>query len=226
MDHRSLNAARLVESMVATLLLAFAPLSHPCSAQMPGQPVIQNAFSNPGITVGVNVGRSSNDANGFAGAAAWAPSNGGFQLSIGGGVVRPNDGESVFAWGARAMLPIPLLKLGDRFGIAAFTGAGGASDQGVSQLNVPAGVAVGYRRAIGSSRGVSAYAAPFYSWSRTDSGDASEAGGKFRVSFGADITVVRKIGLTIGYETGAEARAGEAGPSGDIFGVGLSYAFR
>ncbi|MBC7790969.1 MAG: hypothetical protein H7Z74_13565 [Anaerolineae bacterium] len=194
---------------------------------MPGQPVIQNAFSNPGITLGVNYGRTmERDVSGFAGAAAWAPSSGRFQISGGAGVAKPDEGDGVFAWGARVMLPIALLKLGDSFGIAAFAGAGSATEQGTSQLNIPAGAAIGYRRAIGATRGISAYVAPFYSWSRVDAGDAAVNGGSFRVSFGIDVTVVRSIGLTVGYETGAEAEAGDAGPLGDVLGVGLSYALR
>ncbi|MGI9078461.1 MAG: hypothetical protein ACR2G6_14205 [Gemmatimonadaceae bacterium] len=187
--------------------------------------MLQNAFSNPGITIGANYGRASDqDASGFAGAAAWAPSGGKFQVSGGAGIVKPGERDGVFAWGVRAMLPIARLKLGDSFGIAAFAGAGGASEKGSSQLNIPAGAAIGYRRSIGSSRGISAYAAPFYSWSRIDAGEAALSDGAFRVSFGIDITIVRSVGLTAGYETGGEFGAGDAGPLGDVFGVGLSYA--
>ncbi|MBA3557262.1 MAG: hypothetical protein H0W30_01560 [Gemmatimonadaceae bacterium] len=216
----SVNAAAL-----ACLVLLTAPGR--CLAQMPGQPVIQNAFSNPGITVGVNFGRATDqDVNGFAGAAAWAPSSGKFLFSGGAGIVKAGEGDGVFAWGLRAMLPISLLKLGDSFGVAAFAGGGGASEKGATQFKFPVGASVGYRRAIGSSRGVSAYAAPFYSWSRIDAGDVVATNGSFRVSFGVDITVVRSIGLTVGYETGGQVDAGSAGPLGDVFGVGLSYALR
>jgi len=214
-------------STAAILCLALSTASGRCIAQMPGQPVIQNAFSNPGITVGLNFGRATEeDASGFAGAAAWAPASGKFLVSGGAGMVKAGEADGVFAWGARAMLPIALLKLGDSFGVAAFAGVGGASENGANRLNATPGATIGYRRAIGSSRGVSVYAAPFYSWSRIDAGDVAASGGSFRVSFGVDITVVRSIGLTVGYETGGQVDEGDAGPLGDVFGVGLSYALR
>ena len=41
-------------------------------AQMPGVPVLQNSFANPGLTIAVNYGHSD-DAQAYAGALAWAP---------------------------------------------------------------------------------------------------------------------------------------------------------
>ena len=223
----SCSTTRSVLLGAGLLSLALAAASGDCIAQMPGQPVIQNAFSNPGVTIGANFGRAQDqDVSGFAGAMAWSPSTGRFQISAGAGVVKPGEGDGVFAWGARAMLPIALHKLGDSFGIGMFVGAGGATDNGANQLNATPGATIGYRRALGSTRGISVYAAPFYSWSRIDAGDVAVRGGSFRVSFGVDVTVVRSIGLTVGYETGAEADEGDAGPLGDVFGIGLSYALR
>ena len=43
----------------------------------------------------------------------------------------------------------------------------------------------------------------------------------------ADGTILTpRIGVTIGAETGAEAKAGKPGPRSSVFGAGLSYAFK
>jgi hypothetical protein len=105
-------------------------------------------------------------------------------------------------------------------------GVGGLSASGATTLRVPAGVSIGYRRALGRDRGVSGYVAPFYSWSRLKADGATDSAGRFRISFGVDVAVLPALGLTVGYETGSEARAGEPGPTGGLFGIGLSYALR
>jgi hypothetical protein len=198
----------------------------PCGAQMPGQPVLQNAFGNPGITVAANFG-IGNDVKGYGGAAAWAPGSARFQLSAGAGVLDPDraDAERAFAWGARAMVPV-LRRAAGALGLAAFAGVGGTKSGGVTQLAVPVGAAVGYRRALGASRVISLYAAPFYNQVRVSGDGGSETGGTFRVSAGLDVALIPALGLTAGYETGATAKDGDPGPQGGVFGVGVSYALR
>jgi hypothetical protein len=79
---------------------------------------------------------------------------------------------------------------------------------------------------MGDRRGVSIYAAPFYSWTRAKLEGESTSTGLFRASFGLDVTVVSSLGLTVGYELGQKADDDEPGAGGDVFGVGISYALR
>ncbi|MGI8496570.1 MAG: outer membrane beta-barrel protein [Gemmatimonadaceae bacterium] len=219
-------------------------LAGPAHAQMLGVPVLQNAFYNPGITVAANYG-TGDHISAYGGAAAWAPGSGRLVLSGGAGAYKPSGGSSQFTWGGRLSLPIYQL-MGGSAGVALFGGIGGAnasvptatpecvpaldcfgsSTTRVSVLRVPAGAALGYRAAF-AGRGASLYVAPFYGWSRVSvSGGSSANAAQFRVSVGADVAVLPSVGLTVGYETGATAKNGDPGPTGGLFGVGLSYALR
>src|SRR5690242_10857954 len=91
-------ATTVVAIAITAAMTAVVPAA---GAQMPGQPVLQNAFANPGITIGADFGEQSG-ASGFGGALAWAPATGRFQLSAGGGVVHYSGGgasTSAGAWG-------------------------------------------------------------------------------------------------------------------------------
>jgi hypothetical protein len=91
---------------------------------------------------------------------------------------------------------------------------------------VPAGASISFRTRLGERRGISFYAAPFYSWTRASIGDESDKKGLVRASFGVDIAVVPSLGITVGYELGQTADADEPGATGGMFGVGVSYALR
>jgi hypothetical protein len=116
--------------------------------------------------------------------------------------------------------------MGGKLGIGAFAGVGGASQDEGSLLNVPAGASVSFRTRLGERRGISFYAAPFYSWTRVSIEDESINKALFRASFGVDVAVVPSLGLTVGYELGQTADEGEPGATGGTFGVGISYALR
>lgn len=208
----------------AALALAALVPATALRGQMPGAPVLQNAFANGGVTVAVNHG-SSKDLSLLGGALAWAPGTGRFQMSAGLGRATPDRGDAQFAWGAR--LGVPLFSFaGGRAGLAPFVGIGGAGRDSVKTLLVPAGVGAGWRFALGSTRALSVYATGTYLWAREEFGAESVSGSLFRVAAAADVTVFRNVGLTLGYEGGGEAGTGEAGPRGPIFGAGLSWAFR
>lgn len=220
MYHASVPRA-LVRSRGGTLVLAAAVLlAPPARAQMPGAPVLQNAFSNPGFTVAVNYSAGT-DHRVIAGAAAWAPASGRFQVSAGAGMFTPDAGAEL-DYGGR--LAVPLRSFGTAFGLAVFAGAGAVKAGGTRLLQVPAGIGLGYRRRLGESRGISLYVTPFYSWSRT-TGDVPLRSGLFRVGGGVDLSLTRSIGATAGVEAGAKADAGKPGATGTLWGVGLSYAF-
>jgi hypothetical protein len=205
----------------AVLLAAAADLA----AQMPGVPVLQNAFANAGLTIAVNYGRSD-DLQAYAGALAWAPSSARFQVTAGFGSIDPKVGDRSNAWGARASLPITQTMRGGKVGVGAFAGVGGASQDDVSLLHVPAGATISFRTRLGERRGISFYAAPFYSWTRASIGDESDNKGLVRASFGVDVAVVPALGITVGYELGQKADTDEPGATGGMFGVGVSFALR
>ena len=213
----------LIRLMAGAALLV--SLGASAGAQMPGQPVLQNAFTNPGWAFGVNYG-DSDEALGYGGAVAWGNASAKLGVSLGGGVWDPSQGDNVFAWGARAMWS-PLRFGRDQLGAAAFAGVGGARQGELDLIEAPIGISAGYRAAIGDSRGISVYAAPFLRLSRADlGGGAGETNALFRASVGVDVAVLPRVGVTLGYEFGATADAGEPGPNGGIFGLGVSYVMR
>ncbi len=191
-------------------------------AQMLGAPVLQNAFTNRGFTVGVDFG-SGNDLSSYGAAVAWAPMSAKYALSGGIAYLDPKFGSGTATYGARLMVPV--FHRFPQFGVAPFVGMGGATRDGVTAWQIPLGIAAGYRRALGASgRAISGYVSPFYSWGRVRENGQTSTHGLFRVSFGVDAAVLPQVGVTLGYETGAKAGVGEAGATGGIFGLGISYA--
>jgi hypothetical protein len=209
-------------SIVGTVIafaLAHVPVAH---AQMLGAPVLQNAFANRGVTVGVDFG-SGSDLSSYGGAVSWSPMSAKYALSGGIAYLDPKFGSGTATYGARLMVPV--LHRFPEFGVAPFVGMGGATRSGVTDWQIPLGIAVGYRRAVGASgRAISGYVSPFYSWARVRENGQTSTHGLFRVSIGVDAAVLPQVGVTVGYETGAKAGVGEAGATGGIFGLGVSYA--
>ena len=191
------------------------------SAQMPGAPVLQNSWASPGIVVALDI--AGGDGTLYGGALGWAPASGRFQLSAGAGMHNPKgDGSSRAVYGTRVAMPIMQLMAG-RLGVAGFVGIGGgaakAGDTTASKTVIPGGVAIGYRQAIGTAgRGFSVYVDPNYQYHSGLAGNK----GYFRVAGGIDIGVSARFGLTVGFESGANAKAGEPGPTAGLYGVGLS----
>jgi hypothetical protein len=199
---------------------ALVALGSVASAQMPGAPVLQNAWAAPGMVVALDVAGGSGTM--YGGAVGWAPSNGRFQLSAGGGAQSPKGGSSRVVYGVRAAFPIMQMMSG-KLGLGGFVGAGGgpakAGDTTSSKGIIPAGVAIGYRQAIGTAgRGISAYVDPNYQYHT----GAFQKKGYFRVGGGVDVGVSSRFGVTLGFESGAAAKAGDVGPSGSLYGLGVS----
>ena len=210
----------------ASVVLAVLPQG--VSAQMLGVPVLQNGFSNPGITVAVNYG-SADSVRGYGLAGAWAPASGVFQVSGGVGQFDADAGKAWVTYGGRFAMPLTRFTGTGSFGVAPFAGIGAANREGMSIMHIPVGIAAGYRRALGATRAISAYGSSFYGFTRVTSdseADLSDKKGLVRFSLGLDVTVVSSLGLTLGYELGATADDDEPGPGGSIFGIGLSYALR
>ena len=204
--------------LLFVLWLAFAPVAR---AQMLGAPVLQNAFTNRGITLGADFG-AGDGARSYGGAIAWSPASTKYQLSAGVAFLDRDNASGTATYGARLMVPV--LNHRSAFGVSPFVGVGGASFEGITDWQIPLGVSAGYRRAIGNGHGISAYVSPFYTWARVRSHEVTDTHGLFRVSIGVDAAVMPSLGVTVGFETGATAGEGEPGATGSIFGLGVSYA--
>jgi hypothetical protein len=211
-------------ALILVPLLAGAALAPATGAQMPGMPVLQNAFSNPGITVAANYGDGS-AGNAFAGAASWAPGAGRMMFSGGVGAYKPDAGKSQLGGGARLAFSLFSFHNGD-LGTALFVGAGAAGRGGSAVYMLPIGVAVGYRRALGETRAFSVYGAPFYAYNRQKVGSVTTNASTFRASVGADVGLFSWLGATVGYEFGGNAKASDPGPQSGVLGIGLSVALR
>jgi hypothetical protein len=213
--HRSLSRF----GAVVAISLACAPLAR---AQMLGAPVLQNAFTNRGFTVGADFG-AGKDVTTYGGAVAWSPMSARYQLSGGVAFLDQKDVSGTATYGARLMVPVLNRTLA--YGVAPFVGMGGATFDGITEWQIPLGITAGYRLAVGDKgRGISAYVSPFYTWNRIRANKQTDTNGLFRVSVGVDAAVLPQVGVTAGIETGKKAGDEDAGARGTIFGIGVSYA--
>lgn len=211
--------------LAAAVAAGVAATPIPVFAQMPGLPVLQSAFANPGITAAMNVGYSR-DALGYGLAAAWAPSTARYVLSAGAGAYDVNESGSAPSGGARVSMPLATY-WEEALGLAGFAGAGGAWREEWNQLAVAAGIALAWRREYGVGRGVSLHTAPMVRWMRNSAdGESSESAALFRISAGVDVTITRSIGATLGFESGQTRRDAVPGLDRSLAGVGVSYVFR
>ncbi len=225
---------------VGLLLGGIAPLG----AQMSGVPVLQNAFANPGITAGVNVG-VQDGARTYGGAASWSPGAGRIQVSAGAGafdsdglplIADGGDRTRTLTWGVRGAYSV-LERAEGTVGVGAFLGIGGLNRSGLALISVPIGLSLGWRHALGDTRAISLYLTPFYSYTELsldpeslgcapedECSDERQRDGVLRASVGVDFALTPSFGVTAGYETGQRGDR-DAGARDGVFGVGVSYAF-
>jgi hypothetical protein len=194
------------------------------AAQVPATPVLQNAFANPGLAVAANFGSGSGQSF-YGAAAALGLGSGKLQLSGAAGAARSN-GATRGAYGVRLAASV-WSSSGGALGVGAFAGVGGAPRTQAAAvvtnpavMTVPAGITLGYRHALGTSRGMSAYVSPFYRWMRTDSGTVASSG-SMRVSLGLDFGFSQSFGATFGVELGQSSK-GSTGNSGTL-GAAISF---
>lgn len=207
---------------VAATLAASAELQ----AQLPGVPVLQNAFANPGVTVGVNGGGGSG-ASAYGLAGAWVPGSSRFQLSAGVGTTLVSGQGSRSGYGIRASIPLLSTSTGS-VAAAVFGGVGGAAGlKTADSMDVaavlPFGATAAYRRAIGASHGISVYVSPIYEILHR-SAHAAKNENLVRASVGVDLGLTASLGATAGLEFGSAGAPGRGSPSATIFGAGVSYA--
>ena len=221
---------QLKMAVVAAMALATV-----AGAQMPGVPVLQNAWATPGFVAAANFGGGS-DGSVYALAGGWTPGSARFQFSGGVGARSITGAGTKTVYGLRAAMPFG--GASSSFGFAALAGVGGGQavtrnaagvvvkgdtlhpgDSVTSTTQIPVGAAIGYRKAIGS-RGISAYATPTYTFFN----GGTSTGGVFRVAIGADFGITNAIGVTGGVEFGGTRPKSVGGPSGTTWGLGVSYA--
>jgi hypothetical protein len=242
---RSIAAQPWYMGVLASLFSVVVPTM--ATGQLPGAPVLQNAWATPGLMGAVNVGGGS-DGTVYAAAASWTPRSGRVQVSGGLGSRSRTDEPASAVYGLRVAMPVSGSATSG-LGFAAFAGVGGGNSQEttagavdtISTTQIPVGAAIGWRRAIGASRGISIYASPSYTFfsggsasrgisiyaspSYTFFSGGSDGGGLVRAAAGADIGISRSIGLTVGAEFGQTRRRAVGGPSGTLYGIGVAYAF-
>ncbi len=216
------------KSLRGTKMAAMAAVGLACAApalaQVPGVPVLQNAFANPGLAFAANFGAGGGQSF-FGAAAAWGLGGGRLQVSGAAGVQRDND-ASRGAYGGRVAASV-WTSAGGALGVGAFAGIGGAprtrDDAGVDNnpalLNIPAGLTIGYRRPLGAVRGFSVYASPMYQWSRAEIGNVSGSEGNFAGAVGVDFALTQSIGLTAGAQFGK----GSGDDNGSLLGFAVSF---
>lgn len=226
-EHSGLStAARRWLWMIRIAAVAAVVLAVSAGGQMPDAPVLQNAWSTQGLVGAVDIGGGSG-GTAYAGAVSFGA---GSRLMLSGGIgYQTRTGMSArTVYGIRAALPFGGAT--SSFGFAPFAGLGGgtgvssrsdAADSVVSTTQVPLGVALGWRRALGGSHGISLYTSPSY----VLYSGGSKSGGLVRVGLGADVGLTSSMGVTVGTELGQTRPRGVGGPSGVLFGLGVSYAF-
>ncbi len=195
------------------------------SGQVPGSPVLQNAFANPGLAVAANVTGGAGQSF-FGAAAGYGLGSGRLQVSGAAGVQRSNA-ASRGAYGGRLAATV-WRSAGQSLGAGAFAGVGGAArtrDAASDVTNpavliVPLGITVGYRRPLGVTRGISAYVSPLYRWTRAQA-QAVTTSGSMAVAIGADLSISQSFGATLGAELGKAS--GTASGRSSTFGVALSF---
>lgn len=211
---------RDVRAAILCLVLQ-AGVGMAAGAQLPGVPVLQNAFANNGFTAAVDGGGGSG-SSAYALAGAWGATR--LQLSLGLGL-QSAAGTSRFAYGLRAAVPI---LTGNRpFGVAAFVGVGAttgakAADSVRNVQLVPLGATIGFRSTT-VLHGASAFISPIYE--HYSGGAVGQSGGNvFRTALGVDLGLTNALGVTVGAELGQSASVASHGPRGTSFGIGFSYA--
>ena len=231
---------RLLWTVRAIATIAIAAIASSAEAQIPGAPVLQNAWATPGIVGALNYSGSSGE-NVIAAAAGWSPGSARFQVSGGVGYQTQTDFSGRAVYGARVAMPFG--GKSSSFGFGAFAGVGGGparktkvprliggdvfagdsitvTDTLAWTTQIPLGAAIGYRRTIGSNHGISIYATP--AWVIYSGGAKTD--GLFRAAIGADIGITRAIGATIGVDFGGTRAKELGGPSSAQYGIGVSYA--
>ena len=224
-NHGIRVAVRQLAAAVGAASVLAVCAGESAAAQVPGLPVLQNAFSAPGFALAADFG-GGNGQGVYGAAFAWGLGKTGAISISGAAAAQSANGATRGAYGGRLAARL-WSGGGTGLGLAAFAGVGGAPRTrenlivtNPAELIVPAGLSVGYHRSLGSTRGVAVYVAPFYRYERAES-EIVETTSAFRASAGLDIALSPTIGLTIGGEFGGSSGDNNGSPAG-AFGAAIS----
>ena len=209
-------------ALVAVLSIAVAPSI--VLAQAPGLPVLQDAFFSRGFGIGVDAAGGDGTST-RAVAASYSPLSGTLQLVAGAGTMRFSKASST-SYGVRAAFRFRTFGAQRQIGAAIFVGAGGAGAKETRVARAPFGLSLAYRRALGTTRALAVYAAPYYDATRVTRADGSaDKGSRFRSGIGADVAITPSIGAGLGVDIGGKGAVGSSLAGSTQFGGGVSYHF-
>jgi|SRR5689334_1499291 len=206
--------------------IAALTLAASSAAQIPGTPTLQNAWAAPGGVFAFNLGGGPPGQT-YAAALSYAPSSAKVLFAGGYGWRNGSGTTQSGVYGLRLAFPFTLGLATGNFGFAAFAGVGGGPEETVrdtlsSTTQVPIGLSIGWRRFFGGSQGLSIYASPNYVFYSGGTANTN----LMRVGIGSDIAISPALGVTLGVDLGGTRPAALGGPSGVLYGVGVSYAFK
>jgi hypothetical protein len=224
-----MRTGSLCGQVATSIVMIFAMMLSPSriGSQLPGTPVLQNAWATPGAMAAINLGGGAGRSVGAV-AGSWSGRSIPFVASAGGGYQSGVAVGRSLAYGVRAA--VPLVGASRRFGAAAFIGIGGARsnrnedtlttvDSVTNSTEVAAGITVGWRHAGGVGRGFSAYITPVLVACRGGTSPAT----LLRIAVGAEVAFRDRWGVTVGVDAGQNRQRGVGGPAGTRFGVGISH---
>jgi len=182
----------------------------------------------------------------LAGAVGYGPRRGRFGLAAGVGTfgdAAAGYRGSRLGYGARFALTA--LRLADqRIAITPFAGFGSsratlanagraglpdsaaAAGKVIQQDEIPLGVAVGWRIAVGEGRAIALTAAPSYVIARRTGTTVDQSAANFRTAIVAELALSTRIGVVLATELGQTSSGAEPGARGSVSGAGLSYRLR
>jgi hypothetical protein len=195
------------------------------AAQAPGLPVLQSAFYVRGFAIGADAAGGNGTRTGAA-ALSYSPLTG--TLIVVGGIGSVHAaGISETTTGFRVAYRFRTFGADRQIGAALFLGAGGAGTKKTTRVrSTPIGLSFAYRRALGETRALALYAAPYYDATRvTPPTGVAKTTSRFRAGLGADVAVTSSIGAGIGLDIGAAAPTNAPLLATTLFGGGLSYHF-
>lgn len=217
-------------SRFSAAVLALGLAASPAAAQLLSNPVYVNPNPGTGLTLNGEVGRGLNTASGkatsFNGRATLGMPM--FQVTVGGGVMRPNGGgTSIANFMGQAVLKLPMgpampVNLG------LFAGAGYASKSGTKTLSVPAGVVIGFH-VPSPSASITPWVAPRINYVHTSiTGGASGSSTHAGASAGLDVGLPMGLGFHAAVDYVYVKGSGGVSASTlspFIIGGGISYKF-
>jgi len=217
-----------VVTRISSVVLALGLVASPAAAQLLNDPVYINPNMGTGLSIAGDIGYGVNNASGkatsFNGRATLGLPM--FQVTLGGGVMRPKGGGTTIAnfmgqAGLKVLGSTPAMPVN----VAIFAGAGYASKSGDKTTTIPAGVAIGLKL---PSPGVSVepWVAPrinYIHFSPATGTSSSET--KFGVSGGVNVNLPGGFGFQAAADYIARSSVAGVSMAPLVISGGLHYTF-